>query len=220
MPRRVSAQREISLNPACYAANYLSLHGLDDFSIAFRTFSTRLRELHLEGVRISSALFWPVAEEEVNNVKSIYWPNLEVLTVLEAPPYTADGKWILDYNPNKDWEGDLDKDSFEPWHYDREYYALRGLIKSHDVDRLYESMGLAVRRMLRLRKLRFSFRGEIGERGSHEYLEFRRDLTTGKAALKISTEWEYRMAEKVLSTWGLKGEKAKEFRERWSVLLD
>lgn len=81
-------------------------------------------------------------------------------------------------------------------------------------------MGLAVQRMPRLRKLKFSFRGEIGERGSHEYLELERDLTTGKSILKISTEWEYKMGEKVISAWGLKDEKANEFRETWSVSLD
>lgn len=89
----ISAQRELSINPARNAANYLSSQGLDDFSIAFRTLSTTLRELHLEDVRISSALFWPVAEEKVDT-KYLYWPNLEVLKVLEAPPYTADGMFF------------------------------------------------------------------------------------------------------------------------------
>ena len=89
----ISAQRELSINPAHNAANYTSSEGLDDFSIAFRTLSMRLRELHLEGVRISSALFWPVAEEKVDT-KSLYWPNLEVLKVLDAPPYTADGMFF------------------------------------------------------------------------------------------------------------------------------
>lgn len=86
----IPGQRELSMNPARNAANYLSPQGLDDFSIAFRTLSTRLRELYLEDVRISSALFWPVAEEKVDT-KFLYWPNLEILKVLEAPPYTADG---------------------------------------------------------------------------------------------------------------------------------
>jgi hypothetical protein len=89
----ISAQRELSLNPARNAASYLSSQGLDDFSIAFRNLSMRLRELHLEDVRISSALFWPVAEEKVDT-KSLYWPNLEVLKILEAPPYTADGMFF------------------------------------------------------------------------------------------------------------------------------
>lgn len=71
----IFAQRELSINPAHNAANYLSSQGLDDFSIAFRTLSTRLRDLRLDGVRISSALFWPVAEEKVDT-KSLYWPNM------------------------------------------------------------------------------------------------------------------------------------------------
>ncbi|ODM15501.1 hypothetical protein SI65_09104 [Aspergillus cristatus] len=109
----IATHRELSLNPARDAANYLSPNGLDEFSSTFRTFSMQLREVHLENARVSSAFFWPETEEDIDKM-TLYWPNLEILKILEVPPYTPDGKWILDNDPTKYWEGDLEEDSFEP----------------------------------------------------------------------------------------------------------
>ncbi|KAL4783344.1 hypothetical protein BJX76DRAFT_368471 [Aspergillus varians] len=216
----IGCQREMAINPARNAANYISSQGLDELSIAFRTLSMRLRELHFDyGVRVSSALFWPVAEERVDK-RSLYWPRLEVLKVIDVPPYTADGEWILDNDPEKDCVRDVEDDSLEPWSYFCDYYAERGLIKSREVDRLYEAMGLAARRMPRLRQLEFSFRGEFSELGNTDWLKFRRDLVTGKTMLSFSTDWEYAMGEKVTSAWGLEGEKADEFQRTGSVSLN
>ncbi|KAI9932457.1 hypothetical protein ASPWEDRAFT_166111 [Aspergillus wentii DTO 134E9] len=210
----LSSQRELAPNPMSNAGNYLS-NNLDNFSIAFRMLSMRLRELRLHDVRISSSFFWPCEYENASPADQ-YWPNLEVLEVIDVPPFTADGKWIIDDDPNKDWEGDLDTYG---WEYDSDYYAMRGIIKSHEVDHLYIAMAKAARQMPRLRRLKFCFRGEVGERGSMEYLKFDRD-ETGKARLSISTEWEYSLGEGVIKAWELKGNKADGFRNKWSVSLD
>jgi hypothetical protein len=86
----ITGHRELSLNPARDAANYLSPRGLDEFSISCRSLSLRLRELRLENVRVSKALFWPTIEEKVDPT-CLAWPKLEILEVLEVPPYTPDG---------------------------------------------------------------------------------------------------------------------------------
>lgn len=125
----------------------------------------------------------------------------------------AQGNGILENDATKDWEGDIEENSTEPWEYDSEYYAKRGLIKSSQVDKLHKAMGHAAQKMPRLRRLKFSFRGEIGEAGSNEYLDFSRDLATGRTRLNINTEWQYTMGEGLISAWGLKGEKADEFRD-------
>ncbi|KAF7585622.1 hypothetical protein BBP40_010421 [Aspergillus hancockii] len=61
----------------------------------------RLCELHLHGVRVSSALFWPSSEESINDVTEIKGANLEILEVIDVPPHTPDGKWILDHLPER-----------------------------------------------------------------------------------------------------------------------
>lgn len=50
----------------------------------------RLKEVHLEDVRVSSALFWPDTEEGIDKT-TLYWPNLEILEILEIPPNLPDG---------------------------------------------------------------------------------------------------------------------------------
>ncbi|CAG8308173.1 unnamed protein product [Penicillium nalgiovense] len=215
----ITHNRELSLNPARDAANYLSPRGLDEFSISCRSLSLRLRELRLDNVRVSKSLFWPTIEEKVDPTY-LAWPKLEVLKVLEVPPNTPDGEWILDNNHETDWEGELDDDSYDEWEYDLDYYARRGILKNDPVNQLYESIGLAVQRMPRLRSLKHSFRGAVGESGSHEWLRFKRDLSTGMVTLQVNTEWGLKLEEKVICAWGLKDEKAKEFREKWSVSLE
>jgi hypothetical protein len=78
------------MNPARDAANYLSPRGLDECSISFRSLSQRLREIRLDEVRISKSFFWPTVEEKIDPT-CLAWPKLEVLKVLEVPPYTSDG---------------------------------------------------------------------------------------------------------------------------------
>ncbi|KAJ5844776.1 hypothetical protein N7534_008445 [Penicillium rubens] len=204
----ITHHRELSLNPARDAANYLSPRGLDEFSISCRSLSLRLRELRLDKVRVSKSFFWPTLEEMVDPT-CLTWPKLEVLEVLEVPPNTPD-----------DWEGELDDDSYDEWEYDIAYYARRGILKSDPVNQLYESIGLAAQRMPRLRSLKHSFRGAVGESGSHEWLRFKRDLSTGMVTLQVNTEWGLELEEKVICAWGLKDKKAKEFREKWSVSLE
>ncbi|KAJ5264675.1 hypothetical protein N7505_007468 [Penicillium chrysogenum] len=233
----ITHNRELSLKPARDAANYLSPRGLDEFSISCRSLGLRLRELRLDKVRVSKSFFWPTIEEKVDPT-CLAWPKLEVLKVLEVPPNTSDGmsfwgsnlkhyyrpdmqgKWILDNNHETDWEGELHDDSYDEWEYDLDYYARRGILKSDPVNQLYVSIGLAVQRMPRLRSLKHSFRGAVGESGSHEWLRFKRDLSTGMVTLQVNTEWGLKLEEKVICAWGLKNEKAKEFREKWSVSLE
>jgi hypothetical protein len=92
---RIDYQRELSYNPAQDATSYLNPRGMDEFSFAFRSLSTRLRKLELEYVRVSSSLFWPGAGEEKYDTASLNWPRLEELLILEVPPYTADGMLCL-----------------------------------------------------------------------------------------------------------------------------
>ncbi|OJJ78801.1 uncharacterized protein ASPGLDRAFT_78010 [Aspergillus glaucus CBS 516.65] len=174
----IAPQRELALNPARDAAKYLPANGLDEFSSTFRSFSMRLKEVHLEDFR-----------RRASTRRLLYWPNLEILEILEIPPNLPD-----------DWEGDIEENFTEPWEYDSEYYAKRGLIKSSQVDKLYKAMGHAAQKMPRLRRLKFSFRGEIGEAGSNEYLDFSRDLATGRTRLNINTEWQYTIGEGLIST--------------------
>lgn len=74
--------------------------------------------------------------------------------------------------------------------------------------------------MPRLHKFKHSFRGADSDCGSFEYLDFKRDFVTGQTRLEISSEWEYKMGEGVVSAWGLKGETADEFREKGCVSMD
>ncbi|KAL4934858.1 hypothetical protein BDV06DRAFT_150875 [Aspergillus oleicola] len=80
----------MSYKPSHDAAKYLNSHGLDEFSIVVRSLSTRLRRLKLSHVRISSALVWPGASEEVDTA-SLYWPKPEELVVRHVPPYMLGG---------------------------------------------------------------------------------------------------------------------------------
>lgn len=97
-----TSNRELSLSPVYNAANYCSRNGLDGFSVTFRTPSMQFREVHLEGVRVSSALLWPGPEDgDVDKTAAaLYWPNLEVMEILDIPPYTANG--MLTNNPYPD----------------------------------------------------------------------------------------------------------------------
>ncbi|KAL2843052.1 hypothetical protein BJX68DRAFT_157804 [Aspergillus pseudodeflectus] len=207
----IDSTRELARNPATNAANYLSPRGLDELSIGFRTLSTRLRKLKLEFVRISSALFWPGPEEEDYDSASLHWPKLEELVVLGVPPYTADGKWILDNDAGK-WHHisleELEADPDQGWDYDTGHYGYREIMRRDAADEMYSSMGRAARRMPRLRRLEFSFRAETGECGPTERLEFERDLSTGKNRLQIATGCWYLIGEKVILAWGLQGKLA------------
>jgi hypothetical protein len=73
---------------------------------------------------------------------------------------------------------------------------------------MYASMGLAARRMPRLRRLEFSFRAEIPECGATERLEFERNLDTGKSRFKVATGCWYLIGEKVILAWELQGKLA------------
>jgi hypothetical protein len=81
----------MSGTPLDDAANYLSVRGLDEPSIAFRTLSMRLRVLHLTNVRVNCELLWASPEEDGVIVDTLHWPVLEVITITDTPPYTADG---------------------------------------------------------------------------------------------------------------------------------
>lgn len=81
----------MSWTPDLDAANYLSVSGLDEVLIAFRTLSMRLRVLHLSNIRINSELFWPSPEEDNGIVDTLHWPMLEDIEITDMPPYTADG---------------------------------------------------------------------------------------------------------------------------------
>ncbi|KAF4215052.1 hypothetical protein CNMCM5878_008511 [Aspergillus fumigatiaffinis] len=212
----IAREREMSWTPVEDAANYLSVRGLDELSIAFRTLSMRLRFLHLTGVRVNSELFWASPEEEGVIVDALHWPLLEVITILCTPPYTADGKWILDVHP--DQEPLMEMEDFDDgWDYDELGFDARRLIRSDEVDKLYSAMGKAAQRMPQLRYFEFSLRGENGD---WECLMFSRNLETREAHLKISTEWGYDLGEEVITAWALEGEKAEEFRTKWSIELD
>ncbi|KAL2785280.1 hypothetical protein BJX66DRAFT_343236 [Aspergillus keveii] len=207
----IDSVREMAYNPATDAANYLNSNGLDELSIGFRSLSTRLRKLKLEHVRISSALFWPGVGEEDYDTASLYWPKLEELVIWKVPPYTADGKWILDNDHDK-WHhmslASIEADPNQPWDYDTGEYGYRGVMRRHAADEMYASMGLAARRMPRLRRLEFSFRAEIPECGATERLEFERNLDTGKSRFKVATGCWYLIGEKVILAWELQGKLA------------
>ncbi|GFG23715.1 hypothetical protein IFM61606_03603 [Aspergillus udagawae] len=212
----IALEREMSETPVDDAANYFSVRGLDELSIAFRTLSMRLRVLHLTNVRVNCELFWASPEEDRVDVDTLHWPVLEVITITDTPPYTADGKWILEVNPNK--EPLMEMEDFDNgWDYDELGFDARGLIRSDEVDKLYSAMGKAAQRMPRLRYLHFGFRGETTD---WEGLIFYRNLETQEARLVINTDWEYDLGEEVTTAWGLKGEKAKEFRTSWMIQFD
>ncbi|GIK04040.1 hypothetical protein Aspvir_008115 [Aspergillus viridinutans] len=212
----IAPDREMSWTPVDDAANYLSVRGLDELSIAFRTLAMRLIVLHLTNVRVNSELFWASPEEDRVIVDTLNWPVLEVITITNTPPYTADGKWILEVDPNREPLMEM-ADFDNGWNYDELGFDARGLIRSDEVDKLYSAMGKAAQRMPRLRYLEFGFRGETGD---WESLIFSRNLQTREAHLEISTEWEYDLGDEVITAWGLEGEKAEEFRTYWSIEFD
>ncbi|KAF7118654.1 hypothetical protein CNMCM5793_008192 [Aspergillus hiratsukae] len=215
----IAPQREMSWTPVEDAASYLSFRGLDEVSIALRTLSMRLKVLHLSNVRINSELFWPSAEEDNVIGDALHWPMLEDLEITDMPPYTADGKWILDNDP--DIETFVEMEDFDDqWDYDEMGFDRRGLIRSDEVDKLYSAMGKAAQRMPRLRFLVFKFRDETPGDGVWECLTFYRVQKTGKVELSIGTVWEYNLGEEVITSWGLEGEKAEEFRTHRMIEFD
>ncbi|KAI9926940.1 hypothetical protein MW887_003318 [Aspergillus wentii] len=200
---QVGYVRELAPTPAYSAANYL-YNGLDQFSIALRTLSMRLRELRLEYVRVSSSLFWP-SQDEGTSQTAPCWPNLEVLEVLEVPPNTPDGNL-----PQS-----LLKTILTRWEYETYYFGPLGIINSHEVDKLYIAIAKAAHQMPRLRRLYHLFRGEYE---SSEWLEFERD-DTGSARLSINSQFEYEIGEGVIAAWGL-GEMADEFKKRHHITME
>ncbi|RHZ49205.1 hypothetical protein CDV55_101705 [Aspergillus turcosus] len=215
----IAPQREMSRTPVEDAANYLSFRGLDEVSIALRTLSMRLKVLHLSNVRINSELFWPSPEEDNVTVDTLHWPMLEDIEITDMPPYTADGKWILDNDPDIETFVEMDGPD-DQWDYDEMGFDARGLIRSHEVDKLYSAIGKAAQRMPRLRFLEFKFRDETPRQVDWECLTFYRDRKTGGAELMIGTVWEYDLGEEVITAWGLEGEKAEKFRTDWMVEFD
>ncbi|KAL3451478.1 hypothetical protein BJX65DRAFT_293459 [Aspergillus insuetus] len=201
---KIDYKREMSHNPAHNAANYLSPQGLDEMSIGFRALSMRLRKLKLMYVRISGALFWP-GEGETVDTTTLYWPHLEELLIQGVPPYTTDGQWILDNDPDKWYNNSdvsLEEDPDQDWEYDEcGFYGAREPIKGHEADKIYSAMGYAVQRMPGLRILDFSFRAESGDRGPNEWLKFERDVKTGKTDLAICSNSGFRVGEEVLDAW-------------------
>ncbi|GIJ91463.1 hypothetical protein Asppvi_010429 [Aspergillus pseudoviridinutans] len=212
----ISPEREMSWAPVENAANYLSVRGLDELSIAFRTLSMRLRVLHLTSVRVNSELFWASPQEDRVIVDTLHWPLLEVITITDTPPYTADGNWILEVDPNKGPLMEME-DFDNGWDYDELGFDARGLIRSDEVDKLYSAMGKAAQRMPRLRYLEFGFRSGTTD---SEGLIFGRNMETEEAYLVINTDWEYDLGEEVMTAWGSEGEKAKKFQTRWIIQFD
>ncbi|KAE8151452.1 hypothetical protein BDV25DRAFT_171472 [Aspergillus avenaceus] len=212
----LEAYRELSLNPSCNAANYLSPDGLDELSIGLRNLSMRLHKLDLLFLRVNSSLFWPSPEEDIHT-STLHWPYLEDVRVRFVPPYTADGQWIVDNDPEKDWDGDPPATE-DYWEYDTDYFAMRGLVKSNELDRIYSAMGHAAHRMPRLRRMEFSFRWEIGEAGANEYLKFTRSLT-GQVSLCLSSQWEYNPGSDMMTAWGLNDDQAVELKNTGSIII-
>jgi hypothetical protein len=132
---------------------------------------------------------------------------------------TQSGKWILDNDPDIETFVEME-DPDDQWDYDEMGYDARGLIRSDEVDKLYSAMGKAAQRMPRLRFLEFRFRGETPSQEDWECLLFFRDEKTGEADLMISTDWEYKLGEEVITAWGLEGEKAEELRKYLRVEFD
>jgi hypothetical protein len=138
------------------------------------------------------------------------------MVVLIHVTLTQSGKWILHVDP--DQEPLMEMEDFDDgWDYDELGFESRGLIRSDEVDKLYSAMGKAAQRMPQLRYLEVSLRGENGD---WECLMFSRNLETQEAHLKISTEWGYDLGEEVITAWALEGEKAEEFRTKWSIEFD
>ncbi|CEN61018.1 hypothetical protein ASPCAL07688 [Aspergillus calidoustus] len=195
--------REMSHNPGHNAANYLSPQGFDELSIGFRTLSMRLRKLRLKYVRISSALFWPEENENVDTAGQ-YWPRLEELLIQEVPPYTADGQWMLENNPEKWYNNSdvsLEDDPDQDWEYDFGDYGPRQDIKRHEAQKMYVAMGRAAQRMPKLRRLDFTFRAEVGEGGPNDLLRLEREPKTGKAELQILSNSGFVVGDEVLDAW-------------------
>ncbi|KAL3456431.1 hypothetical protein BJX64DRAFT_296675 [Aspergillus heterothallicus] len=207
---KISNRRELSYSPEYAAANYLNSQGLDELSIAFRSFSTRLRKMKLEFVRISSALFWPSAGGEELDTACMNWPKLEELLILQVPPYAANGEWIIDNDPERFCEAEFDEDPEEGWCYESDGYGLRGLMRSEEADKMYAAIGHAAKRMPRLKRLEFSFRAEVEDHEPTETLQFETNHITGKSQLEIRTSRRYKMGERVITAWGLQGNPAVE----------
>ncbi|KAL4905035.1 hypothetical protein BDW74DRAFT_178045 [Aspergillus multicolor] len=211
-------ERELAFNPAHNAANYLNAHCLDGVSIGFRGLSMRLRKLHLDHVRINNSVFWPDAAEGVDT-EALYWPVLEELLIKEVPPYTADGEWILENDPDKwynNFDISLDDDPDQDWQYEGGYYGPRGPIRADEANKMYTAMGLAAQRMPRLRILDFSFRAENNEGGPDRWLRFEKDVGTGKAKLEIVSDYGMQVEEGFLDAWRVREageEKVREMRE-------
>ncbi|PLB51992.1 hypothetical protein P170DRAFT_506899 [Aspergillus steynii IBT 23096] len=219
-------RREMSYEYWGDAANYLSPSGRDELSIAFGTLGTRLRTLTLDGVRISPQFFYSPSRSNGESMKVMHWPHLEVLQILDMPPYTADGKWIIDEDAEKENNARYRRSLCGPRDmWTAHEYGKRGLMKNHQLDKLYQAMGRAARQMPRLRLLSFTFRGEMCKDFSDvnfdtsESLHLSRDRESSAGTrLEINTVWKYQLGNDVISAWGLEREPIEKTAHGWVIM--
>ncbi|RDW86521.1 uncharacterized protein DSM5745_03163 [Aspergillus mulundensis] len=206
--------REFADNPFINAVDYSTTAGLDDFSIALRGLSMRLRSLVLSGVRINSSLFWPSPEE--NNPIEPYWPKLEELRVYNMPPFKTDGEWMLDNDLSQSPNTEHDLSDIGFWDYAERGFAPRQIAQSHEFDKILQAMGQAARNMPQLRYMHFAL--PVPDETDEPDLEapgalyFWRNETSGRCCLNIAPNWGYHIGDEVLSAWGVPSSFAKEFR--------
>ncbi|OJJ50369.1 hypothetical protein ASPZODRAFT_13453 [Penicilliopsis zonata CBS 506.65] len=190
----LSIWNDMSLSPMHNAVDYLSVSGRDELSISLRVLSMRLRNIRLRGVRISSDLFWPVQDDEP------FWLNLEQFEVLDMPPYSADGLWLLYNDPFKTIDAPQTID--EAWEYEDERgYGKRGIVNSAEVDKLYVAAAYAVQKMPCLKQLTLEFRGESSQDGACNTLSFVRNLNEGSASLVVRSQGGYKPGEATRLAW-------------------
>lgn len=70
--------------------------GLDSLCIGLRYLSTRLVDLWLEGMAISTSLYWPDEEELLSTMP--YWPKLKCFQVYYSPA-SASGEYLSIWEP-------------------------------------------------------------------------------------------------------------------------
>ncbi|KAJ0420268.1 hypothetical protein BJY00DRAFT_301671 [Aspergillus carlsbadensis] len=173
----------------------------DTLAASLRDLSLVLRELRLTYVSLSTDWLYPLdgSGQPTADPTSLHWPNLKILTLEKAPPFTPQGKWLA--LPDADEQQIIDNvTDWETEICNTERGCLtRPILDTEQFHRLFISWGHAARNMPQINSMRFyvthttwvDFRFTIAAPGAEVTLSWGHDSAFYLPDHRVARAWGF-----------------------------
>ncbi|KAJ5170342.1 uncharacterized protein N7500_003125 [Penicillium coprophilum] len=169
--------------------------GTDSMTINLRDLSTHLRELKLNRTTLPFDFLCPLDGTARPILGSLHWPCLEIMELMDVPPWLPSGKWASNHTP--EYRAEIESDKWNDRICDAERrWGGTSVMDEEQFHRLLISLGYATQRMPRLKQM--VFRMEC-------YCRFTLLLrnNTSVSTLQWHSRVKYRPDSRVAKAWKL-----------------